>query len=484
MNFFNKYFQIFILIAILFAGILIRLQNFSLPPIDAHPMRQTDTECVAFNFANKDSNILRPQACLIRPQTNKDGFFFLEFPLYQYGLAGLYTMFGSAIEVARVYNLGLYLIATISLFYFVKKLMGDKEALLASFLFSFAPGSIFFVGHAIHPDVFALTTLLVSLALCTYYFHNKRTVWFLLSLLLLSASVATRPFILLVLPAYLYLLYIKKSKLWQFLMLIITSPLLYTLWRLYQLQFIEANHDWENWIMQGREILLTYQGIISQLIVKNVVGEIVGKINFLFSLIGFTTILTKRTTGLKISLLWLIGVPFYWLLIPYGNLTHQYYANVFLIPIIILSAIGMKYCLSTIKNKHLNLFFLMGVVILVTYNGVRISSYYFNDKESDAHLNIASDINRLIPEGEKIVYLASLNSVPLSLSHHQGWVLGAAPVDVSGTAEAVINMKGFGAKYAVAGHGNTDLNHLELELLRKQTTIFTKTKWVTIYKFK
>src|SRR3989344_3266133 len=482
MNYLKKNLQVFLLAIILFAGIIIRLQNFYLPPIDAHPMRQTDTECIAYNFAYTDGNILHPKACLIRPIINKEGYFFLEFPLYQYILGTLYTIFGNGIVVARLFNLALYLIACISLHIFVKKTIGERIALISLFLFSFAPGSIFFIGHAIHPDIFATTTLLISLSLYAYYIDKKKRFLFIYSALFLSISVATRPFGLLVLPGYLYLLWTHKSKVWEYLTLIAGSGLIFAFWKLWQLRFPHEYFAWENWVLLGKEQLLSFDILVRRLIVRNVIGEVMGKIISILALFGTISVVFKRHNMILFSLLWLLGVPLYWFFVPNGNIVHQYYANVYIIPVVILASFGIDFIVSRLSHVYMRFSMLLLIFILVAYNGYRTSSYYFNDIDSSNYIMIAREIEKYIPSDAKIIYPATLNSVPLSLAHRQGWVIGGSGIDVDPNADAILQMRQYGAEYVVLGYKNVDINPLEVAKIKKNSDLVVANKWVTIYK--
>ncbi len=479
----KKNFHTIFLCLILLIGVIVRLQNFSLPPIDAHPMRQTDTECVAYNFAYSDSNILHPKACLIRPQMNREGYFFLEFPLYQYSLGMLYKIFGSGIAVARLFNIGLYVTAALSFYYFVKLLANKCTSRIAMFFFTFAPGSIFFIGHAIHPDVFAVSTVALSLALNIHSLQKKNTKLFALSILLFSISVATRPFGLLALPSFMYLIYVHKGRYWQYALLSIGSLFLYGLWRIYLMQFPKNYHEWEYWVLQGRELLKSPQ-TLKQLLIRNVTGEIVGKINGVFTMIGTLLGLLERNKAAMFSVLWLLGVPIYWLAIPNGNIFHQYYANVYLLPIIIMASLGFKGIFDRIQVKPLKLSFIVIVALAVIYNGFRTSSYFFNDIESPRYLKIAEVIEKHIPHDKKSVYTATLNSIPLSLAHRQGWVLGAGDVDVDNNAESILNMRQYGAEYVILGFENVDINPLEVEKIAQESDVVVQNKWATIYKMR
>ena len=175
------------LVVAIVLGLILRLQSFHILPIDGHAMRQTDTESVAYNLAFGNQNILYPQNSLIRPVTNENAYFFLEFPAYEYTISLLYRSFGWHVELARIVNLALYTISTLSLFWFAKKIFNSSGiAFFTAFFYVFAPGSIFFLGHAIHPDVFAICMYLVSLAAFLRWKEKQKAKWMVLSLLSLS----------------------------------------------------------------------------------------------------------------------------------------------------------------------------------------------------------------------------------------------------------------------------------------------------------
>jgi len=462
-----------IIIGFLIIGVLMRLQNINGLPIDAHPMRQTDTESVAYNYAFKNANILLPEASLIRPVTNTNGYFFLEFPIYQYTISLLYRIVGWNLVAARVFNLLLFLAASFFLYQFANLIFNKKIAVWSLFFFTFAPGSIFFIGHAIHPDVFGITMFLLSLyTLALWTKANKKTGLLFLSVSALSMSIATRPFIALFIPGILLLLYFYKAQKWAYFAYIF-SPVLYGIWRLWQLQFPQADSGWENWVLDGRNELFKIQTLKS-LIMKNVVGEVIGKILSLLSIVGLTSIFFKKEKKIWIVLSWLATLPLYWLIVPNGNIIHQYYANIYIVTFSILGAFGVSWILGLLKNRIVvgALSSLLG--LLVMYNGYRTSSYFFLPRVLNEHMQIAKAIEKCIPINAKIVYLAVDNSIPMSLVHRQGWVLGYWPTDVDKSVEKIILMKSYGAQYVVSGMGNTDITEEqwnELKVSMKEVCI-------------
>ncbi len=478
----------FSLVIIIALGLILRLQSFHNLPFDGHAMRQTDTESVAYNFAFNNHNILYPQNSLIRPITNTKAYFFLEFPTYQYLIGLFYRLFGWHIELARIVNIFLYIISSISIYYISSNLFKSKNtAYLTTFFFAVAPGSIFFLGHAIHPDIFAVCTYLLSLATFLQWRNKNNYLLLITSLITLSLSVATRPFILIGIPAYLYLLWTKKVPIRMYFYYIITAPLIYILWKLWQLPFESADSSWENWILTGRQNLFDYQILVKQLILKNVVGEVMGKITTIFAVIGAFTYLSKhKNSSLTFIFIWLIFVPFYWLIVPSGNTTHQYYANVYIIPIVILAGYGLNFILQKLSsiNKYTYIAFAILSITIATYNGYHTSRYYFEDIIPHNEQQIAKEIAQVIPQDAKIVYLAINNSIPFSLYHIRGWMLGNSPMDVNATADDILFMNNFGANYIVAGKDNTDLNQTELIKIQSNTNLVYSSHWIQVYKYR
>jgi hypothetical protein len=480
------FWKICLTIAVLL-GLILRLQSFHILPIDGHAMRQTDTESVAYNFAFGNHNILYPQNSLIRPVTNGNAYFFFEFPAYEYSISLLYRIFGWHVELARIVNFALYTVSALSLFWFTKKISNSSGiAFFTAFFYVFAPGSIFFLGHAIHPDVFAICTYLVSLAAFLRWKEKRKARWLFISLFSLSLSVATRPFILIGLPAYLFLLWTMKSAYWEYLLYLFASPFIYGFWKIWQLGFNSADSSWENWVLDGRNGLFTYGVFVNQLLLKNVIGEVMGKVTSFFAGLGIVNYLFKRDKALRFVLVWLLFVPVYWLMVPNGNIIHQYYADVYIIPIAMLAGYGLWHLLRIIwlKNKFVCYGLAFLIVLLTAYNGYHTSRYYFLDTISNEQQQLAKEIGRVVPASAKIVYLAINNSIPFSLYHIKGWMLGYYPLDVDPTAESVLSMKSYGANYIVAGKVNDDLPQEEFNILVKSTDLIYSSKDIQVYKYR
>ena len=78
------------LLVILLVATVLRLQYLHAPLLDAHRWRQVDTASIARTFYEGSINPLKPEA----NWGGAHGYVESEFPLYSYGLALLYAIFG------------------------------------------------------------------------------------------------------------------------------------------------------------------------------------------------------------------------------------------------------------------------------------------------------------------------------------------------------------------------------------------------------
>jgi hypothetical protein len=475
LNWFKKNYFWYLLILVLLGGVLARLKNFTVLPVDAHPMRQTDTECVAYFLYTGKASFLKPKACLMRPVSNTEGYFFLEMPFYELLIAGSYKVFGPQIWAARLINLVLYLVGSLALFGLLKRWMNKLSGLFGLILFSFIPGSIFFVGHAIHPDALAVSFIWLSLYLMWRYKENGNKIFLMSSGLVLGISVASRPFGLICLPLLGYFLFLRKSKIMDYLIIFVLSVGFYGFWWWWTKK-LGIDMSWESWVLYGREKIFDL-GYLKNLIFKNIVGETMGKVVSGLAGIGMLVGIFKKDKNIIPLILWLFGVITYWLIVPNGNLTHQYYADVYIPLIVILAVIGSNFVWS--KSK------LLAILILpvLVYNGIRTSNYHFIPEiEANIDTEVAAEIKREVGEDKKIIYLARSNSVPLSLSHRQGWMLGEWPTDVAGQIWSFMEMRNYKFDYIVEPKHKVDLKTEDWEIIKQNYPLLKTGDKINLYK--
>jgi hypothetical protein len=474
-NYLKKNENWLVLVLILVLGLVVRLKDFGVIPIDAHPMRQTDTECVAYFLYSGKSDFFHPKSCLMRPVSNVDGYFFLEMPFYESLIAVSYKIFGVYPWTARLVNLVLYTLGSVALFVLMKKWWSKRVAWLSVLIFSFVPGSIFFVGHALHPDAMAVSFILISLCFGWKYRENSKLINLLLSGLALGVSVASRPFGLICLPLLFYFLLLRKSKWWNYFLITILGVGFYVFWWWWTRK-LGVDMSWENWVLSGREKLLVWENI-KNLIWKNVIGETMGKVVSLLAGIGLVVEIVKKDKRVIPLLLWLGGVVVYWLIVPSGNLVHQYYADVYIPLVVILAAVGLDWVFG--KSKWLA----MLIIPLMVYNGIRTSNYHFDIRFNTEAVEIAKEIQEKIPEGKKIIYLAKDDSIPLSLSHRQGWMLGEWPTDVAVHIWAFMEMRHFNFDYIVEPKYRVDLKVEDWEIIKQSYPLVEKGELINIYRY-
>lgn len=472
----KKHFGKILLGLILLAGVIIRLKGFNKIPIDAHPMRQTDTECVAYYLSVGKANFLYPKSCLMRPVSNVDGYFFLEVPFYESLIALGYKLLGANFWVARIINLILYLLGSLALFGLIKDWWNKKMALFSVLIFSFIPGSIFFVGHAIHPDVLAVSFILISLFFGWKYKEKGKIIYLLLSGLILGISVASRPFGLICLPLLFYFLFLKKANWRDYLVLVFLSGGIYGWWW-WRTKTLGINMSWENWVLSGRDILFQFENL-KKLIWRNMMGEVMGKTVSGLAGIGLLVGIIKKDKRIIPLILWMGGVLIYWYLVPNGNLTHQYYADVYIPLMVILASIGLSWIWD--KNKLIALL----IIPVLVYNGYKVSNYYYQRQiEADLDVKVAEEIKREIPEDKKIIYLNKGNSVPLSLSHRQGWMLGEWPTDVAVHIWSFMEMRHYQFDYIVEPKHKKDISDDEFKVIKQNYPLVKELEYIRIYKY-
>jgi hypothetical protein len=475
-KYFEKNKSWLVLVLILVLGLVVRLKDFGVIPIDAHPMRQTDTECVAYFLYSGKSDFFHPKSCLMRPVSNVDGYFFLEMPFYESLIVVSYKIFGVYPWAARLVNLVLYILGSMALYGFMRGWWSKWVAWLSVLVFSFVPGSIFFVGHAIHPDAMAVSFILISLYFGWKYRENSKLINLLLSGLALGISVASRPFGLICLPLLGYFLYLQKSKWWKYLIIFGLGVGFYGFWWWWTRK-LGVDVSWENWVLSGREKLLVWENI-KNLIWKNVLGETMGKIVSLLAGIGLVIEIVKKDKRIIPLLLWLGGVVVYWFIVPNGNLVHQYYADVYIPVVVILASVGLDWVFG--KSKWLT----MLIIPLMVYNGIRTSNYHFDIRFNTEAVEIAREIKEKIPEDKKIIYLAKDDSIPLSLSHRQGWMLGEWPTDVAVHIWAFMEMRSYKFDYIVEPKDRVDLKVEDWAIIKQNYPLVEEGEWINIYRYR
>src|SRR5215471_20032037 len=151
-----------ILLVIVACGIFARLYGISEPIRGHHEWRQADTAAVARNFYEESMNILYPR---VDWRGNSPGYVESEFQIYTFLVAVSYYIFGPHEWLGSAFNITVYALSALVLFFFISRLSDEYSALLAVFFYSFVPLTFYFT-RTFQPDALMAFFSLVGV----YYF--------------------------------------------------------------------------------------------------------------------------------------------------------------------------------------------------------------------------------------------------------------------------------------------------------------------------
>ncbi|WP_216905042.1 glycosyltransferase family 39 protein [Synechococcus sp. CCY 9618] len=143
----------------LLIGAALRLVQIQAPVLGIHSWRQADTAAMARNFAEQGMRFWLPQ---IDWGGTGSGVVEAEFPLYPYGVALLYRLFGVHEWLARGLSLACSLLTILLLIRIGRRLVGERAGWWGGLFYAVLPIPVFY-GRTVQPE--ALLMLLAALAL-------------------------------------------------------------------------------------------------------------------------------------------------------------------------------------------------------------------------------------------------------------------------------------------------------------------------------
>ncbi|HWY80284.1 MAG TPA: glycosyltransferase family 39 protein, partial [Candidatus Sulfotelmatobacter sp.] len=258
-----------LLLLILVLGFAVRFYRFDNPIADWHSWRQSDTSAISRNFIEYGFDLLHPrmnnisnvQSGLENPQ----GYFFVEFPVYNATQAGLYKLFGGFTleEWGRIVTMFASVSAAIFLYLIVLRHSTKAAALLTAFFYMFIPYDIYY-GRTILPD----TSMAMAILGGIYFFDRwvsdkdrigslKYWMWFILAFIFTTLAFLLKAYALFFVLPMVVIAYnrfgLRLFIQWQFWFFAIISVLPLAWWRIWMLQYpagIPANV----WLFNGNGI--------------------------------------------------------------------------------------------------------------------------------------------------------------------------------------------------------------------------------------
>lgn len=140
----------FWLVVVLALGALLRCANLTLPPVDYHSWRQTETAAMARNYAEEGYRLFHPS---VDWRGHTAGYVEAELSIYAYLVALLYGLLGFNEAWARLLSIVMTTLTGYLLYQIARRIWTARAGLLTTFVFSFlSPFSLFF-GQAIMGDM-------------------------------------------------------------------------------------------------------------------------------------------------------------------------------------------------------------------------------------------------------------------------------------------------------------------------------------------
>ncbi|MBI5584226.1 MAG: glycosyltransferase family 39 protein [Deltaproteobacteria bacterium] len=336
----NLYFLLILALAI-----VLRCQGLFNPLLDKHSWRQTDTAAVAYNYYTSGLNIFQPRLDVL-PEIRE-----LEFHLYPYTVALLYTLFGFHEVWGRVVSILCGLGTLWFIFLLTRKYVNETSAFYAAFFWASSPMAVFY-NRAFLPESMMLVCSAAGMYWLLRWSETEEARFLLLSAGLLSGAILIKLTSLYLSGPVWYVLWQRLGKkifsrpsVYLFGLVALVPPLL---WYGYQHQLFKAA-SWGTSIFDiGNDKWFNQAILLNPDFYQKVWLQYLGEQHFAFTGYAFLFVgwVVKLPEKAKVFGIWMGAVFAYILLIAVGNYVHEYYQLVVLIPGSVLVGRGMALCLE------------------------------------------------------------------------------------------------------------------------------------------
>ncbi len=444
-----------LIFSFLIFSFLIRLYHINFPVSGWHSWRQSDTASIAKNFYENGHNILYPQ---IDWGGNTPGYVESEFQIYPYLVSGLYSVFGVNDFFGRFLSVIFSLFTIYGLYLLVRKIIDEKTALWAAFIYSIIPLNIYY-SRAFMPESMMLMCIVYGIYFFVLWIDTEKRGFFYLSAVFISLSILLKiptlyiglPLIYLALQKYgkkvfsnaLMWFYaaivLAPSALWYYHahQLLLQTGLTFGIWGFGQDKWGNFNllisPDFYNRIffMNNAERHLTYAGFIPFL----------------------TGLFVKREhKNERLFDFWILSVLIYFLIVSGGNNAHEYYQLPFILPAVVFAAkaFGKYLPLNNIanafkENKLRYSFFVLCILLIPVLSYLRMANFMRGENKNDAIFKLTDEVKSVSQKSDLIVTFCDGNPVYLYLSDRKGWFVTPGGFNY----EEITKLKNDGAKYLI-----------------------------------
>lgn len=448
--------KILIIIVIAF---LLRLIDITFPISGWHSWRQADTAAMARNFYTSGENIFYPQ---IDWRGETDGFVECEFPLYPYLISIFYHLFGLNEMIGRLFSVLSSLFLIFGIYLLVKNIINEKTALAASLIYAILPLNIYF-NRTFMPDTLMMTFFIWGIYFFLRWIDFEKISDFILSLVFIALTALLKlPSLYVGLPlAYLaYKKYGAKTFI-NFKILIFTFLvfLFVFLWyyHAHQLQTLTGlsfgiwTPGTNKWFMFD---MLVKPSFYNDLIFKSLAERHLTYAGFILFIWG---IFLKRQNKREVMFdFLLIAIVIFFLIVPEGNLSQEYYqlpfnivASVFISKVIIKyydKIINFKSVILSGRDKFAFVIIVLCLVLLPILSALRLNNFYKQENTDAVIFEMSEKIKSVSNAKDLIITVSEGNPVFLYNADRKGWVCNASEINKNYLEEK----KSKGVKFLIA----------------------------------
>lgn len=389
----------FILGAILFVALLLRLYHLDAPLADFHSWRQADTAAVARNFERTGFNLLKPTyddySNVQSGMENPNGYRFVEFPIYNAMFAGLHTLMPFlSLEIwGRLVSIFFSLICIAVLYYLALVEVGRITAIFTAITFAIMPFFVYF-SRTILPDNAALSFAFVAIFLLHLFTTEKKTnrqvVWFVLSSLSFAVALLIKPMVAFYGIPLLFL-FVRKYKFTtprqlQIILYFLIAGAPFLLWRYYITKFPEGIPA-SNWLFtqvntsEGEKDIFMRPAFFRWVFFERINNLILGGYLTAFFILGF---IKKQKTWLPFVV---TAASFLYIFVfQGGNVQHEYYQIVAFPGIALAVGLGVAAILES-SSVFLNKYIVTPIIVVIF-----AASFLFSWFQVQGYYNVPADL--------------------------------------------------------------------------------------------
>ena len=400
--------EIFLLLTILFVGLILRLYKIDRPIADWHSWRQADTAAVARNFLKEGFNPFVPKYDDMSKHAsgldNPQRYRFVEFPILNTLIAGVWSQTGINVTYARLVIVFISLGSIVFLFLLVRYLSGLSVAALSAFFFATIPYNVFY-SSAILPGPLMVFGILGLYFCFVKWLESGSWIFLAGSIFFANLAILSWPIALFFLLPLLYLSYekydfslFKNLKLWIFVLL---TLLPFIAWRIWMLRFSEGIPYLPFLLNQNN---IRFKGAFFRWLVAERMGKLILTVGgFTLFVIGFVVKRSKKENFFYLT--WLFSLILFFVIFAAGNVRHDYYQ----IPLIPIASIFMA--IGTIKffslpsalfSKFLGpIVALMLIIFMYAFGFYEVRGYWWINRPEIVKAGMAAD--KILPKDATVI---------------------------------------------------------------------------------